>query len=389
MAQIINDNNGIGAVLGGGLGTGLGTALNSLAQNKLQNLLQRQQARRTAPGLASLGIPEQEAQQIAMLPEQLQSLVIKNYLQAAENAGLDQALKQLSGEELPPQSGLPLEMLSEVPTQKPQNPLASMQEVGKSLKKQEGAAPQGRQAPKTVAELLKSPRLTPEHKLKLASLEQQKQFHKEKLSAKEQQEVDKETKPYYDEIAKGYKAAKENNIRLERMEELINRGKLNAPFWVSTLENLKEGFKIPVIGGSIALDLSAALHPDTQEFQKLSTDFVKTAKDYFGSRLTDTDLNTFLKTIPNVAQSDEGKRRVIQNLKSFNEIALLRKKAADQIIKENGGKRPSNFDSLVDERIESQVDQIAKKFKSNNTSNESIIGKIPLVGGLSRALGII
>lgn len=356
MAQIIPDDNGIGSVLGSSLGTGLGTALQSLAHNKLQNLLQRQQARRVAPGLASLGIPEQEAQQIAMLPEQLQSLVVKNYLQAAENQGLDQALRQLSGEELPTQSSLPLEMLSEAPVQNTKNSSSpGPRFFVNATQGQKTPEP----APKSLGDILKSPRLTPEHRLKLASLEQQKQFHKEKLSAKEQQEVDKETKPVYDEISKAAKGAKESDIRLDRMQELINRGNLTKPGWVSLVDTLGKGI------AGFGIDLSWALHPDTQEFKKLSTDFLKNAKDYFGARLTDTDLKTFLQTIPNAAQTNEAKIRVIDNLKAFNKISLLKKKAADDIIKQNGGKRPRNLDQLVDEATSSQVDKIAQDFKKN------------------------
>lgn len=355
MAQIIPDDNGIGSALGSGLGTGLGTALQSLAQNKLQNLLQRQQSRRIAPGLASLGIPDQAAQQIAMLPEALQSLVLKNYLQAAESQGLDQALRQLSGEELPAQSSLPLEMLSEAPTQQPEN----LQRPGRPIPEAQKGPKAPEPAPKSLGELLKSPRLTPEHRLKLASLEQQKQFHKEKLSAKEQQEVDKETKPIYDDISKAAKGAKESDLRLDRMQELINRGNLTKPGWVSLVDTLGKGI------AGFGIDLSWALHPDTQEFKKLSTDFLKNAKDYFGARLTDTDLKTFLQTIPNAAQTNEAKIRVIDNLKAFNKISLLKKKAADDIIKKNGGKRPRNLDQLVDDATNSQVDKIAQDFKKN------------------------
>lgn len=358
MAQVIQDDFGLGSALGSGLGTGLGTALQSLAQNKLQNILTRQQASRIAPGLASLGIPQQEAQQIAMLPEALQSLVLKNYLQAAETAGLDQALQQLSGQELPPQNDIPLEVLASAPVQQPKNSLESMQEIAKSLQKKpypavkEQRSPQ-EPAPRSFSELLKSPRLTPEHRLKVAALQQQRQQHLEKLSAKEQQEVDKETKPYYDELAKHAKGAKESEIRLSRMEELINRGNLRGGF-TSALVNALD---------KVGLDISSLEGADTQEFRKLSSDFIKNAKDFFGSRITDQDLKAFLKTIPNVTQSDEAKRRVINNLKSFDQISLLKKKAADDIIAQNGGKRPRNLEELVDKATSQQIDKIANDFK--------------------------
>src|ERR1700733_5045139 len=97
MPQIINEGPGLGALLGSSLGTGLGSGFNQLAQNKLNQLLNRQQATQSAKGLAALGIPFDQAHQIAQLPQELQSIVLKNYLQGAESSGLDQALAGVLG----------------------------------------------------------------------------------------------------------------------------------------------------------------------------------------------------------------------------------------------------------------------------------------------------
>lgn len=386
MAQVIQDDFGIGSALGSGLGTGLGTALQSLAQNKLQNILTRQQALRATPGLTALGIPQQEAQNIAMLPEALQSLVIKNYLQAAETAGLDQALQQLSGQQLPPQNDIPLEMLAEAPVQQPRNPFASMQEIAQSLQKApyptQEQKPSAANAPRSFANLLKSPRLTPEHRLKVAALQQQQQ----KISQAEQREVNSETKPYYDEISKEAKAAKFNNIRLDRMQELIKKGELTNPLFASLFNSLEKG----VFGAGV--DLKFLENPDSQEFRKLSNDFVRNAKDYFGNRLTDADLKAFMASIPTLLQTDEGKSRVIRNMKMFNDIALYKKKAADEVIRANGGKRPSNFSERVDELADPYVEKLATQFKADTAQDIEKEGwqpKSPLVRGVSQILDAI
>lgn len=372
MAQIINEGPGLGALLGSSLGTGLGAGFNQLAQNKLNQLLQRQQATQSAKGLAALGIPMEQAHQIALLPQELQSVILKNYLQGAESAGLDQALAGVLGtgaEEVQAQEDQGLQQLLQQPQAQKRvlpssNPLLDAIEEyqARQAPLQEKTTPTPTktgepQKASSLKDVLLRPRLSPEHKLKVAALQQQRQMHKEKLSAKEQEEVSKETKPAYEEINKHAKAAKENNIRLGRMEQLLNEGHLDPAIWSSAIDAIGHG----IFGAS--LDLSFLETADAQEFKKLSNDFVKSAKDYFGSRLTDTDLKTFLKTVPNLSQTDEGKRRVINNLKRFNDIALLKRKAANEVIQENGGKRPRNFEELVDNRIESQVDAIARDFK--------------------------
>jgi hypothetical protein len=141
------------------------------------------------------------------------------------------------------------------------------------------------------------------------------------------------------------------------MEELAKRGNLTYPLFASALETLSNG----IFG--FGIDMTALLHQDSQEFRKLSNDFLKDAKDTFGSRLTNYDVKTFLSTVPTLSQSHLGKLRVINNLRSFNEAALLRKKAMDQIIKENGGRRPANLDTLIEERISPKLDELAAKFK--------------------------
>src|SRR6185369_11959441 len=99
-------------------------------------------------------------------------------------------------------------------------------------------SPKKAERAKSFADTLRASRISPEHKLKLAAMQQSNQLHKEKLSAKEREIVDKETKPVYDEISKGAKAAQNNNKRLDRMEQLIKEGKLNSALSVSILDNI-------------------------------------------------------------------------------------------------------------------------------------------------------
>jgi hypothetical protein len=400
MAQIINEGPGLGALLGSSLGTGLGAGFNQLAQNKLNQLLNRQQATQSAKGLAALGIPMEQAHQIALLPQELQSVILKNYLQGAESAGLDQALAGVLGtgaEEVQAEEQQGLQQLLQQPAQQRRvlpssNPLLdaieeyqARQAPQQPTQKEPTPTQLGKEkkAP-TLQDVLLRPRLSPEHKLKVAALQQQRQMHQEKLSAKQQESVDKETKPVYDEIAKKAKAAKENSIRLDKLEKLVDEEQISSPIFSRIVELTSNR---PVIGSLFRF----FENPADEEFKKLSADFVKNAKEYFGSRLTDADLKVFMQTVPSLTQTKEGKKRVIKNLKSFGEIDLLKKKAADQIISQNGGIRPRNFDALVEERIAPQVDAIAKQFNEapdiKRGTLGSIFNKIPLIQQIYRGLG--
>jgi len=361
MAQIIPQSS-FASGLASSLGQGLGEGLQQLAQHKLMQLHTQKERAHVGHGLSALGFTPEQSQQLAGLPPALLGPIIKNYLAAAENSGLEEALGALSGQ---PTQQMSQQMVENQPQEDNlTTPLA--REAAAKIRE-----PQQQQQKSSLKDILQRPRLNPQQKIKLAEMEQRRELNEKKLQAAERKEtnaqqakIDKETKPFYDEIAKGAKSALESNKRLDRMEELISKGNLTNPVWASLIKTASKG----IFG--LGLDLGFLTSADSQEFDKLSTDFLKNAKDIFGSRITDADMSAFLKTVPSLTQSDAGKKRVIENLRSFNQAALIKKNAANAIIKENGGKRPANFDALVDERVAPQLDALATKFKEGSDKEE-------------------
>lgn len=329
-----------GQTIGQALGTGLSSGLSNLAQFKLQQLLQQQQAGKIGSGLESLGFSPQESQSLAYLPDIVLKEITKQRLAAPQQAAYAEALQQLLGGQAP-QEQMGLESLAQ---------LGQKQSIGSSFN-----IPQVGLSEKQATDL--------------AKLGLKKQELERKLSAREQEQINKETKPFYDTVAKEAKAAKDNDIRLDRMQELLNRGNLTSPYLVSAIKTVSEGIVGP---HGPKIDLDFLMSADSQEFSKLSNDFLKNIKDIVGTgNLTNKEVEIYLKSIPSLLQSDSGKQRVINNLKTLNEGAKLRKKITDDVIKENGGKRPRNLDSLVDERMEPYQKEIAERFKSGIGTEES------------------
>lgn len=359
MPQIINANPSLGALFGSGISSGL----EQLAQSRLQEMQGRSQRAQASRGLEALGFSPQQAHSVAGLPEKVQLAVINDYLQ-----------KVGQGEEFTPESGLSALQSFEQPAPQAQalmdqnfyKQAAPTQQPGMAALQNQKAAEKGlgkitpvqQQLQQQPQPQLQSPTKEPSLKETLARPTRAE-------TAKQQAAIDKETKPVYDEITKEAKAARDNNKRLSRMEELVNRGRLTPAIIGSALDVLSHG-----IGGYVKIDLHALTDPDSQEFRKLSNDFVKSAKDIFGARLTQGEVNTFLTTVPSLIQTDEGKRRVITNMRSFNEAALARKKVADEVIKENGGRRPANFEMIVEERLSPVLDALADAFKRGSSTEE-------------------
>lgn len=370
--QILNRSD-FGEELGSAIGSGLGEGLQILAQQRLQKMAQREMFDRNIQGLQAIGLSPEEASGIAQLDPSLQQQIIKNYLQASEMSGLEQALGSLSGTPVdittPEETAQALNVPATIETKIPKPEML----IPKNIEQENISAIPGTGSKEinrrlSLAEVLKNPRLKPEHRLQIAKMQQQERLAERKIQEKQKLQerkfdyerekiATKESKEAYDDIVKKAKSAKDNNMRLDRMEQLLERGKLTSPEFNSIIKTVSKGF------WGLGFDLNFLRTADSQEFDKLSADFLKDAKSIFGARLTNFDVESFLKTVPTLAQTDEGKQRVINNLRAFNEAANLRKKAMVEIIKENNGKRPANLNLLIDERIDPELDIIAAKFK--------------------------
>lgn len=347
------------AKLGSQLGTGIGEGLVRLADNKLNQKLRQTQVDQTAHALIRGGLPREDAYAIASVDdEKVREHLIKS-LQGLAYGGQEE-----------PQQSNPMQSMAGLgepqaaPRAQPQA-IPQEQSAQAGVPKQVGAEQKAQVAqPETQA----NPLLQPGTKIfkigkgagESAALKQEHAFEH-----KDQAAINKEVHPYITQVQDKAKAAKENDLRLNRMEKLIENGKLNNPTFASALQTLKNGTGGSLLFGHIGIDLENLLSADSQEFNKLSQDFVKNAKDIFGSRITDSDLKSFMKTVPTLSQSDAGKRAVIKNLKLMNKADEVRNKVARQLLKEYGNNLPLDFQSEVEERAKPELDKIAEQFTEN------------------------
>lgn len=312
------------------LGTGLGEGLRSLAEKRAQDMQRRaveQERARVSTIYQNLGYSPQESQLLTLFQPD-QQLKVLSLLGSGQQA--NPSMQESSG-------------LKALTSQQPQiQQLMPQQEVPK----QEGLKPENPVKKPSLREALSKPIKSPKEI-------QQERAH----SLKEQQHADKETAKFYKETLSSARGADNNDRRLNRMETLVKTGKLTNPVFHSALNALEKG----IFG--FGINLHSLENPESQEFSKLSKEFLKDAKEIFGARITNLDVDTFLKMIPDLSQSDDGKLRIINNMRAYNEASRLRKKAMNDIIKENGGKRPLNLETLVEERVSPELDKLSQEFK--------------------------
>lgn len=303
----INDPfaRGGGNVVGSQFGQTLADNLNNLAVAKSQQLAQH----KLSNVFNQLGLP---GNQLGQLPEQDRQLVLKELLGeygVGAPSGQDQLMQLLMGQQQQPN------MMGQ----------------------------QGQQLP-TMGMRLGSRALKRQHEL---GKEERSQLHT----------LEKAERPYYDKTVQEYDSSKATLNDLDRLTNLINKG---------TVVNPTEDHIQRWLSGLFKVNLKDLRGADTEEFEKIVSGFIKNAKSMFGSRVTDYDLQSFMKTLPTLATSHEGKMRLIGSMKAAAEAQQLKYKALKSLIKANGGRIPPYAGLMVDEMIQPELDDLSKRFISGD-----------------------
>lgn len=194
--------------------------------------------------------------------------------------------------------------------------------------------------------------------LKAAKQPQLFESELDKILAKQQGE-------FRAEALKGYQAAIESEPRINEMERLAKAGKVSTPLMVKALDTF--GLPLSVLG-----------NPNTEVYRKLEYDWLKDAQNYFPGQVRVFEAQSFLKSIPGLMVSDEGKKSVLKFFKASNEAKKLIYKTTKDIIKENGNKIPADLDFQTYERLGDQLSKIGETAKDAIREAESIGPKLTM-----------
>lgn len=122
----------------------------------------------------------------------------------------------------------------------------------------------------------------------------------------------------------------QEGARFERLQELFSPD-LESKFPSSLSVGLltKDGELRPTA--------AALLSPEAQEAVKLVADNLSGAKDTFGARVTNFDLQAYMKRLPTLLNSSEGRRRVLRDLRLMNKLNTNHEQGVLEIIDREGG----------------------------------------------------
>jgi hypothetical protein len=196
--------------------------------------------------------------------------------------------------------------------------------------------------------------LTPEERAQLSPTSLRSIIASEKQTF-EPEEAKLEAKRVSDlatRIEEDFSNIRNEEFRLDRMEELEESGNLTTPLMYEFAN--KMGFPIGILN-----------NPDTEEYIKLQQDFVRDVNDVFRGQIRVFEIEQYLKTIPTLANSPEGRRRIIQNRRLLSLAKRMRYEAYRDIIKENKGIKPRNLGLLIEERVGDKLDNIQREYRNN------------------------
>lgn len=118
----------------------------------------------------------------------------------------------------------------------------------------------------------------------------------------------------------------------------------------------------------------ASLSPEAQEAVKLITDEIKGARETFGARVTNFEAGTYLKTLPNLLNTPEGRRRVLRDLKIVNKLNRMEGEGVLNIIDSYGGAGKisiSKAKRMYKKQNAKKIEEIRQEFINPEKSNFS------------------
>lgn len=363
----------------------LGSGLQNLAKNKLIQLNQRQP---TNPLFSEQQSPAQQTLQSLLgggqtiTPTTPQTQSILEGLQQFKPANI-----QMAEEQTPEYKALGIK---EKPARKLQPEKLLTPAEKRETHRQKIAEEKAAHAEKLAERKAEHARSLAEQKIKKPTAAEQKSLQ-----------------AYADKIAGFKKVSQDQGLTLDRMEQLIDEGGLPIAAFYSLFKNLEEevnpvhaGAAGSAIGGGIGAALGGpvgaaiggtiggvagglvqpvatmlryaqrATSPNTEEFEKLSSSFIRGVKEIFGNRILKVDIEEFLKTIPTLANTDHGKKQIIKNMRLFLKANNYRYKALRQVIAKNKGEIPKDAEFQVDKIAGPKIKQLAKHFKTGLPKKE-------------------
>lgn len=320
--QYIQERPSLGALLGQGLGQGASSAVQGIIDQRLKNMQMQQQRdmqKRTFMGVP--GMTSELADFLAMLDPKSQATVLSNLPELMQQFGQPSGAGAATaiGDAMPDQAA------ANVANQNKAN-MPDAQTIANSFK--------------TAAQK----RAEQDIRIKEESLAEKKRMGDlavDKFNAQQ-------TQKFVDTNEDLAKSTEEDRRVLAQMEQLNKEGLINP----------SKAFVLQALGLE---DVAALSNPASEQFKKLQNYFLRNLKNVFGGRITDREVTLYMQGIPSLFNSEEGRRRIIEDLRMINNIRRIQVQEYKNLQKAKKGKLTKEdeiaFQEAVDQRTAKFLDK--------------------------------
>lgn len=120
--------------------------------------------------------------------------------------------------------------------------------------------------------------------------------------------------------------------------------------------------------GKLGIPLGVLENPDAEELEKLSQGLLNNIQATYGSRILKVEVDNFLRTIPGLLNSPEGRRRLIEQWRILNEGKKAYYDAYRQVRDANRKRMPDDWRLQVQDIADGQLDDLSAQFARTSTA---------------------
>jgi len=182
----------------------------------------------------------------------------------------------------------------------------------------------------------------------------------------------KENSSEYKELGENLTSSDREILRYEQLEQLNASGKLPTGFQKYNINWTTGDIRVPALANA-----------ETQLYVKTINDFTTAAKDTYGARVTNFELGAFMKRLPTLANSEQGRRLILTQAKAMKAIDRLRNESIQQVYDHYGVQK---IDRASAERIAKDLrkddeKKLIKEVKDSVNAQESYEAKLKAPSG--------
>jgi hypothetical protein len=187
---------------------------------------------------------------------------------------------------------------------------------------------------------------------------------------RQEQKIDKsyeQQKDFIDNVTQAYKGFEtEMKPRLLQMQHM-DPDNIIKPTAAMFLEHL-------------GIPLGALEDPSSELYNKLSQDLLKGLPETYGNRILKVEVDNFLKTIPTLLNSPDGRRMIASNMLKLGEMKEVYYKAMRDIqrnLLDSNKPFPKDFEQVVFDQVKPQIDRINNEFVKMSEIKSVPEGTVP------------